>query len=273
MPSDIAPRPLPPPWGSHALPAEESLELEIGPLVLRARLRNHEIWLAHHPGDRVRPREETPPEPDEGAEEWVRWPVPPEASSIHLSPVLPPRPLVAQPELSFRLLSRAEARVYVRVPVWVRIEIDLGPERRRLAEVPAVVLSDTWWGGFADGELCYWLPTTARRRIDAAVFAPHLVVCPLQLLNGSAEELEVDRIALQVAHLTIFEDRGRLWADETRIRYRGDEEGSEIRMSGLAPAEAPDAVRIVAPRVPLPTGFRARAFARLRALRALGLHG
>jgi hypothetical protein len=89
-------------------------------------------------------------------------------------------------------------------------------------------------------------------------------VCPLQLENASRDELHVDRIALRVAHLSVFRQGQRLWADETRVRYLGEDAGSRIDMSGKPPAEAPDAERLTPPDDPLSRGFTGRTFARLR---------
>lgn len=258
---------LPSPWGTHAIPSSETLRLELGPLVVWALARTDEIWLAHAPGDGGRGAEAPPREPP-ADEEWTRWPVPSGTDRIALSPIFPPRPIVAEPELAFRLLPGAVARIFVRVPLWARVTV-VTDEEALLTELPTIVLSDTWWGSFTEGELCYWLATTARRRVEVSSFAPHLAVCPLHLSNESGQELQVEEIALRVAHLSVFGDAGHLWADETRVVYRGEDEGSDIDVSGRPPPEAPNAVRVATPRSPLPRGFRARTFARLRALSGL----
>ena len=249
---------LPPPWGEHALVEGETLTVELGPLTVRARSTGDEVWIDHAPGS-------APAE-----EDWVRWPVAEAAGTLRLSPVFPPRPVVAEPDRAFRLLPRTRARIFVRVPLWVRVEA--GDSRLRgLTEVPSVVLSDTWWGSVTEGELGYWLRTTARRRISSEALHPHLAVCPLELSNRSDEELPVEKIVLRVAHLSLFADDGRLWADETRVRYRGPDEPSEIEVSGDRPAEAPDGVRVAEPRLTPPArGFRALTVARLKSLPGLG---
>ena len=255
------------PWGAHRIPSGDTLTVELGPLTLWARARSDEIWLAHEPGQWTRPEEE-PTRELPGDEKWSRWAVPGGTDRITLSPAFPGRPVVAEPELAFRLLPGAEARVFVRVPLWARVEA-LTAESMLLAEFPTLVLSDTWWGGFTEGELCYWLATTARREVAQEVFAPHLAVCPLRLINESSEELPVEEIALRVPHLSLFGDAGRLWADETRVRYRGEADGSHIDFRGRPPAEAAEAVLVTPPRIPLPRGFRARTFARLKGLPGL----
>lgn len=255
------------PWGEHALEPGKTLSLELGPLVLRARSTGDEVRLAHVPGGRRRPGRRG--RRGGGGEEWIRWPVE-EARGILLTPAFPPRPVVAEPELSFRLLPRAGARIFVRVPLWVRVAV-LAEDERTLSEFPSVVLSDTWWGGLTEGEPCYWLETTARRSVPPEAFRPHLAVCPLELSNLSDEELPVEKIVLRVDHLSLFGDDGRLWADETRVRYRGADEPSEIRVSGGRPAEAPGASLVAGPRWPSPhRGFRALTVARLRSIPGLG---
>lgn len=259
------------PWGEHAIPREGTLTVRVGPATLRARAEGDEIRLAHAPGDWARPEAEQGDAPEPGDRDWTRWPVGEGVDRLALSPVFPPRTVVVEPELSFRLPAGGGARIFVRVPLWARVGVRGGDDGATLTEVPSVILSDTWWGGFTEGELCYWLPTTARRRVPPEVFTSHAAVCPLQLSNRSAGELAVERIALRVAHLSLFDDEGRLWADETRIRYRGVEEGSEIDFAGTRPAEAPGAVTVAEPRaIPPARGLRALTFARLK---ALGLGG
>lgn len=271
---ELRPSRLAEPWGHHALEPGDARSIRLGPLDLRVRLQGEEIWVAHAPGDWTGRRKTSAAPPGEapsaaGAgepEEWVRWPVPAATDGVVLSPLYPDRPVVLEPESSFRLLPRAEVRVFVRVPLWVRVAA-AAEEARPLADLPSVVLSDTWWGTPVEGELCYWLPTTARRRADREAFAPHLSMCPLHLVNRSDEELPVDELALRVAHLSVYADEGRLWADTTRVRFRGVDHDSEIRVSGRAPAEAPEAVRVADPREPPPPdGFRGRTFARLKSL-------
>jgi len=146
----------------------------------------------------------------------------------------------------------------------------VGAETVTLTELPSVVLSDTWWGEFTDGELCYWLPTSARRRVSQETFAQHRAVCPLDLSNRSEKELEVEKIALRVAHLSLFGAERGFWSDVTRVRYRGEAEGSEIEVSGRAPEEAGAATRVAEPRSRLAKSFRTRTFSRLRTLSGLG---
>lgn len=265
--ADAAP---PHPWGEHELEEGCDRDVSVGPLRLRLRLTRDEIWLAHEtePGGGASSQggARLPSAGDAG---WTRWAAPEGSRSVRLMPCFPDRPLVARPEHPFFLAPGASVRIYVRVPLTVRVTLP-APREATLAEVPTVTLSDTWFGDTMEGELMYFLQTTARRELRAELFEPHLSVCPLTLVNGSSGGLEVEKIALRVAHLSLFARNGELWADETSIRYQGTEEGSEIRMAGRPPSEARDAELVTPPRVPAARGLRARTFARLKSLPGLG---
>lgn len=252
-------------WGRFKIPGGETMETHLGPLTILLKMEGDEIRLSHLREGGTLPLLPGPRPPGE----WERWASSQALSEVEFIPAFPDRPLVLQPENPFRLLPGAKARIFVRVPLWVQLQIP-GKQGALLAELPTLILSDTWWGGFVDGEIAYWLHITARREAGPGIFLPDRVLCPLALENRSGEDLPVEKILLRVAHLSIFRGPGSLWSDEVRIRYRGEEEGSELDMTGRTPPEAPGANRLAAPRIPLARGFTARTFARLRALPGLG---
>ncbi len=258
---------LSPPWGRVDLPSTAVVPRRIGPRDHWLAFRQGEIQVATAvaaEGDPA-PSEEPPPEV-----EWARWAVPPgEAGVVFLRPTLPDRSVVLQPDVPFSLLPRAEARIFVRIPLWVRVEM-AGGDGTLLHEVPTVELSDTWWGGFLEGELCYWLHTHARREMQRELLVPHLAICPLLLLNRSGTDLKVEKLAFRVAHLSLFLHDGGFWADESVVRYQGEAEGSQVEITGRAPEEARGAPRVAEPRVPMTRSFSARTFQRLRGLPGLG---
>lgn len=244
------------PWGSHDVPDGGELDVEIGPLSLFLRRAQGEL----------RARVERHGEPEDDGR-WTRWAA--DLERVSLTPTFADRALVVEPEDPFWLVQGSEARIYVRVPVWVRVE---GHERDRahsLLHLPSAVASDTWWGTLEEGELCYWLPTRARRVLDAGEVQPHLVICPLQLVNQSEGDLHVEKIALRVAYLSLYAHGGGLWSDETRVVYIGDAEGSRLEMAGTPPPEAPSASLVTPPTRRMARGFRARTFRRLRSIASL----
>lgn len=249
------------PWGKVELEVGGSRALEIGTLHLALERRSAEVRVQARRADGAAP-------PDAG--EWTRW-VTPRDARLLVRPALPDRLLVVSPEQPLHLLPGAEARLFVRIPLFVQLVVSGSRTGDvRLTDEPSVVLSDTWWGTYEEGELGYWLATTARAEVSGDLFLPHVAMCPFHLANRGRETLSVDRFAVQVPHLSIFATDGALWTDEVGVRYEGSLDSSEIRFGGAAPAEAPGAERLSKPRVPPPTGFHARTFQRLRSLSGLG---
>lgn len=252
-------------WGDRPTPASgEVMRLDVGPLTLWLKGLENEVWLGSQRADEtVVPAGDTPPDDLE----WSRWALSDVPHRLRLRPVLPDRLLVVKPEHPFTLLRRAKARVYMRVPAWVRVEALEGDRTKgaTLMEIPTEVLSDTWWGDFLTGELGYWLTTKARRELSDELFEPHLIMSTLQLTNRSEDDLRVEKLALRVEHLSTYEGGGRLWAEETNVFYLGEAEGSDIRMLDRPPVEA-EGAREISPARAQVKGLRARTFDRLRAL-------
>ena len=240
-------------WGEQTVDEGDGFNLRLGPLGLSFARQSGEIRIAHSHGDVA-----------DFEPQWSRWaPMPGWSGVVRLRPAFPDRLVVVKPDQDFWLQRGAQARVYLRVPLHVVVEA-IGPQTRTLLRVPTMVLTDTWWGTPEDGELGYGLDTRGRRELKDDEFEEHLGICPLHLENPSDDDLHVERIALRVAHLSLFQQGERLWSDATRVRYMGDDAGSRIDMSGAPPEEAPGAERVAGPEDPRARGLTARTFARLR---------
>jgi len=257
-------------WGDQPIPEEgEVLQIDVGPLTLWLKRVDNEIWLA---SARVGGEGPSPSDGPPDDLEWSRWALRDKPHHLRIIPVLPDRAMVVKSDHPFTLTRLARARVYMRVPTWVRVEaVEEGGGRPvRLAEVPTSPLSDTWWGDFLDGEMAYWLTTKARRAPTPDLFAPWVIMAVLQLDNHSEDDLLVEKLLMRVEHLSVYEKEGRLWAEEVRVEYHGEAEGSDIHMDDHPPDEAKGAREITPPRTQS-RSFRARTFARLRALSGIDL--
>jgi hypothetical protein len=250
------------------VPAQgETQRLDVGPLTVWFRAEDGELWITHA---RAADGEEAHRSLAADAP-WSRWALQEGHRHLHISPVFPDRPLVVKPEHAFTLMRRASARIYMRVPIWVRVDVMDRPGGRRvlLTEIPTVLLSETWWGDIRDGELAYWLTTKGRRQLVPDLPDAHQVVSAVQLDNLSEDDLQVEKLSLRVDHLSVYEKDGWLWAEEVRVEYHGEDEGTEIHMDDHPPVEAAGAREISPARVQ-GRSFKARTFARLRALSGWG---
>jgi hypothetical protein len=240
-------------WKVIPVPSSGTGHLAVGPLHLHLRMVDDELRIGHGTED-------------EGAEgaRWSRWaPRKDWNRELRLRPVLPARTVVVRPEEEFWLGQGATARIYVRVPVGVQIEAGDRPDTALLT-LPTQVLSDTWWGSAEEGELCYYLETTARRVMRPEEYVEHRCVCAIDLVNDSDHALLVDRIALRTAYLAIYRDGERLLGNTTRVRYRGADLESELSVEDGPPADAESPVLMTPAEERMARGFTARTFARLR---------
>ncbi len=249
-------------WGAYALKADKPIRLNIGDAVIWCALAYDEIRICHsHDPELAHAGVEDLPD----TMEWMRWAFKQKNPGLTITPIFPDRPLVVQPEASFRVAEDAKVRIYIRVPVWVRISLS-GSTKTILHEIPSVVLSNSWFGDFVEGDLCYWLSSGARRTIEPDPARNYMAICPLILLDRSPEDLNVEKICLRASNLSIYEADGQLWSDETTITYKGKTEVSQVDVSGKAPKEAASAKCISEPRVKSKKSFSARTFASFKDL-------
>ena len=117
--------------------------------------------------------------------------------------------------------------------------------------------------------MAFWLSTQGRRELAPDMFEAHHVMSAVQLDNLSGDDLRVEKLALRVEHLSIYEKDGWLWAEEVRVDYHGEDEGSEIHMDDEPPREAAGA-RELTPARAQKKSFQTRTFARLKALSGWG---
>lgn len=250
---------LPAPWGEVRLEPGETHEMELGTLRLGLRRTANEVWLRAARSD-----------DDDDDTPWRRWAAK-RGIRVEVRPAVPDRLLVVSHEHEYHLPPNGKSRTFVRIPLFVQVVLTWEGGEIVAADVPSVVLSDTWWGTFTEGELAYWLTTKARAELTEDLFVPHFGMCTLELVNDSPLALSVERFAVRVPHLSLFTGQDRTWTDQVSVRYEDSPEGSEIRFSRKAPAEAGETSRIAAPRIPLGRSFRAKTFDRIRTLSNLGI--
>lgn len=247
-------------WGAYRVEDLRRVKkLQLGPLTLWLQSTRKEVRLAFRNVNAALQGEDADSESGEPGS-WIRWTNEDREAEVQLQPVFSDLPLVARPNDPLFIGRKTRARIYVRVPVWCRIVLHSEGVDRISMEIPSLVLSKTWSGTTTEGELCYWAPTSARREYEESLFEPHLVICPVEISNDSAEELQVERLCLRVAHLSIFDTRGQMWSDLTEISFSGGGKVSGVGVSGRPPAEAAKAQLVGRPRIPEKRSFSARTF-------------
>jgi hypothetical protein len=255
-------------WRAVPVQPQATWRMRVGETVLWLYFREDELHVA---ANREGP-ETAPPSPlepvatSEGELDWRRWVVGAEVDRVRVLPLMPDRGVVVLPELPVTLPPKAEAEFFVRVPLWLRIQVLRGAEEITICDEPAVVLSNTWFGDPMQGELCYSMRTTARRHVEPDSVAQHRVICPVTVRNDSSEQLPIERICVRVAHLRIFESDGNLWTGRVNAAFRGTDQASRLSYDHKAPSHAPGARLLMAERKPVQEGVLRRTFVNLRSV-------
>lgn len=279
-------------WGEHPAPPETT-PFTLGPLTLWASVQQNDLWVTFRQTDPTaqdktaraeaaeteaaeteasREEETAQPSPPVLTEDadWKRWALTGEKVRIRFTPEFPDRSVIVKPEYPFNLSPQAEARIYVHCPVWCKVEM-VGERTTLITEIPTVVLSNTWFGTFTSGELCYWLSSKARRGMEGVEPTPHLVACPVHIRNRSQEELPIEKICLRVRTLSIYRDHERMWADESTVTYRGGAEFSRIEVAGVPPREAAQASLLSPPRDPGTRSLIGKTFSTIKDIGGLSI--
>jgi hypothetical protein len=178
-----------------------------------------------------------------------------EERAVDLVPRPPPRPIVARPELPLVVPVGVNATVHVGVPLWFGLEDD----GLALDEIPALRLSDTWFGTPTQGELCFATRTHLRLEIGSVPRTPFRALCVIDVRNEGPDALVLERVRLPAPSLSIYLDaEDRPWTSPVRLRRERTDEGREV--TEVVP-KPPPGCRLVAPaREPLAAPLLGRVF-------------
>lgn len=239
--------------------SQEPEHFHVGDLHLWIRRTENEVWMGHRhqipDADKTGIVDgEKPPEDLE----WKRWALKDIKGELRLKPVFPDLPIVVNSDYQLKVTPANTIQIFSRIPVWVSVVH--GKKEIVLTELPTVRLSRTWFGSPMEGELCYWATTKARRSLAHVENKSYLVSCPIQITNKSEEDLSFVKFCFRVERLKIFLVGEELWADETRIVYQGEEQQSDITMSGRLIKGLEKGKLVSEPRKPIQKSLATRTF-------------
>lgn len=161
---------------------------------------------------------------------WNRWATGEGTSTVQLRPAMPDRPVVIRPEHLLKVAAGSKTRLFIDLPVWVRIEVGL-VNPVTLCELSTVVLSNTWFGDTTAGELCYALKTAAPGTLDELQPKVHQAICPVSITNKSLAELDFQSLCVRTEHLSIYRGSSALWTNRVEVEFRGVGQVSRVNMS------------------------------------------
>ena len=133
----------------------------------------------------------------------------------------------------------SQVRVYVGLPLWVEVRDADG----LLADLPLVVLSDTWFGTPLEGTLCYATRTWMSTLPGTLGLAVHRALCPVDVHNRGEDVLALQRLRIPAPHLTLVRRDGALWTSAVEVVRTSVEGESEVTVGALGAGEVVGAPR------------------------------
>ena len=222
-------------WQSQTIKPGQTLELDLGSLSLWIH-RGEQNWrVAYEIGDENEERcsISVSDEPRDPRHDWTRWVLDNDVNQIQLKPQLPDRALIVRPEMPMCLMPKQSAQFFISIPIWVAITY--GRSQEQVMEIPSATLSNSWFGPFTEGELCYTVKTTAKSQEQDLRFSANRVVFPLEIKNASKEKLNFERLCVRPQFLNVYQGKTRMWTSKGRVSYRGEDTWSRIVYSSLPP--------------------------------------
>lgn len=168
-----------------------------------------------------------------------------------------PRPVVSRPMVPLTVPARSQAAVFVGVPLW----LVLYAGQVKIAELPAVRLSDTWFGGPTDGVLCYATRTHLRTEAATIPRRPFRALCRVSIRNDTSTAVVVERLRIPASALGIYESgAGILWTSDLSYVAVDRLDTARVSISEGPPSTVPGAKLLAPPRersLPLARVFNA----------------
>jgi hypothetical protein len=169
-------------------------------------------------------------------------------SDLHLSPALPDRPIVVKPSTAVKILPGKEVLIFVQVPLYLQFYNEVVKKENLIFESPTQELSSTWFGEPDAGSLAFSLNLDFAEILKKPVKVSPTIICPIHLVNESEDALDVQRLLLQVEYLHVYANKNELWANEVKIRFKGENEVSDVQYINKAPNFGENLRQISAPR-------------------------
>lgn len=167
--------------------------------------------------------------------EWVTTVFTDAPMDYALRPAVPDRPLVVRPIHPVRIPPGQAGTFFALIPVFIELLVTAKAQTHVLGKVPTRVMSDTWFGDHARGELSYTLPVPAQRDLAAMETHPHQILCPVEVKNGSKDELFFEKFCIRPRHLNLYCGDQHLWASAVQVSHEGSFHASLVRYDSAAP--------------------------------------
>ena len=241
-------------WGQFDVSEGSTFRWRMGELTLSAFRTSSEWQIGyHHEEDKTKASPATPLSLDDSlqtgsASNIDRYLLGKTDQILRLVPVLADRSVVSRPIAPLHLMAGGEIHIYVRTPLWIRVEV--GEPPKVLQEIPAVRLSDSWFGpNTIQGEMCYASRTFARLTMADVPSRSDLAVTRVLIRNNSGRTTTFEQLSLPVPYLALFASKNDiLWTQGVTLTSARNGKTVEVKVGDGAPVVADNAKRLSEPR-------------------------
>jgi len=170
-------------------------------------------------------------------------------AELSINPILADRPLASKLEQTLYIPGGEEILLYVSSPVWVRVATS--NSKVTLAEVPTVMLSDTWFGKTttSEGILCYAAQTYCSSHLKDIPSGPDRIVSPMFIKNETRSILQLEKVSVPLPYLSVYADsQNFLWTEQLNVHRTGEEQHPHVHVEKGPPRAIEDIHRLTQAR-------------------------
>lgn len=129
---------------------------------------------------------------------------------VKVTPVLGDLPFVAKPTKPLMVLPDETVRIFMSIPLFVRIETE--DPYHLLEDIPVLQSPKTWFGdSTVRGEICYATKIKAVLNQAELINRPYRAISQLEIQNKSAHPLHVERLKVPAPFLSLFQGEDGLY--------------------------------------------------------------
>ncbi len=151
------------------------------------------------------------------------------SKSFVFIPHLPDRAVVISHPDQLYILPGETMEAFCELPVSLAIYEE--PDRRLIAEYPALKLSKTLFGETDSGEIMYSFPKSMvffKEKLDCE---PLETLCPMQIRNNSSEKFAIKRLCVRVEFISVYDNGEMFYTDQVVFTFKGQKQGSQISIA------------------------------------------
>ena len=166
--------------------------------------------------------------------EWLTY-IGDNQNNIQVLPAFPNRPIVVKPKTTLKVLPKKTIMLFIQIPTWIQFYSNSNTKENLIFECSSQELSSTWFGEPDNGLLAYSMSLEISVAFEKPKNTAHNIVCPIRLSNSSESILDIQRLLLHGEFLNIYRNERNLWSNEVRIKFKGENEISDVQYVNEAP--------------------------------------